>query len=517
MINHRISFYQSIGRTPFLFGIFVVSISVPFAMLFLFLVNRSLVTGLAWAAILIAVPAIGYALWKSHTSAVILLMGGLAFHAVFLQYWEQQSGGPGIRYWKEVFLFCLAAISVLRHFFSSDPQKPSNLIRARVFLAACLYVSFCCLRALFANDYYISLAGLANLVLYFLLFLVIVLAKTTNRQMSIIFNAMLLVVVTVGIIGIVEKMYGFRVLEGKSEDLQMYMLGERRITSTLGSTVSLGQFMGIGAGLSFTYLVTETKWRWRLFYGGCLAVCVITSFLTYTRGAYLQMIISIVVIGALLYGWRLATWRSTLVLLAVVLAFILRSGQVVQMPIVKDRFQRFFSLSEDPVNRERFARWEFYLNRITDDSRIMVWGNGLGTTSQWVLGGASVSKIVAESWPLKLAFEAGLAGVLLFYFMYFCCMWSCLSAFRKCERSFKPSVAAMFGIFAGLGVYSLFLQVFESWIISMCLWLLAGMVCVLDRRYADRPQGVAEIGGINEKKLLLRGVRIPTQTRNHLR
>jgi O-antigen ligase len=308
----------------------------------------------------------------------------------------------------------------------------------------------------------------------------------SRTQIQILVVVMLIAVTIIATYGIYQFATGL-------ETPDRWVFGEAesgirtRVFSTVGNPNALGGYLILFAPVALALALKIPNWPKRL---ACLAIFVIVSLclvLTFSRGAWLGFIVSLIVLGVVLDR------RILLMLLAGLLAapFILPRSII-------ERIMVLFSAEYLRISAVwgRIYFWRQAWDRMIRNPWL---GVGPGTFGDAVARRHNIpGSIWVDNHYLKIGAEIGVSGLLTFLWL----MWvSVLGTHREWRRQADPFQKALFaggaaGLIAVL-VQNLTVSVFEVLFVSTYWWFIAGIMFAMAhlnwqapaRRHPEKQEG----------------------------
>ena len=270
-----------------------------------------------------------------------------------------------------------------------------------------------------------------------------------------------------------------------------------RAYSIVGNPNGLGAFLLMGALLSMSLAMSRLRTGQRLVMAAICVVLLVGVAVTFSRGAWIGLAIGVVVLLIMAYRRYLA-------------------------PLFVAAFVAWFALPAKFTNRLVFAFSSEYVAKSTTAGRLFAWkmalqhvvdhpwfGLGLGT-----FGGTSAvmygySRIWVDNFYLQLAAEGGLILLALFLWI----LWRTAKGLVKSHKStrdpyLRALAAGVFGGFVAVMVANVTASVWETLIVGVGFWFLAGLATSVgfqlkdenDPGGAEGPDAV-EAGGTGSRLL----------------
>ena len=235
----------------------------------------------------------------------------------------------------------------------------------------------------------------------------------------------------------------------------------------------VGNPNGLGAFLAMSGLVTVSLTLSRALRGTVRVLVAMACVLqlaglavTFSRGAWIGFVVGLLAMGTLAYRRYLAVFIA--------------AGIVAWFAAPQVFIQRLtFAFSSTYLQRStagpgRLYRWDEALHRIVEQP---LTGVGLGT-----FGGTSAALLGywgtwVDNFYLQIAAEGGLLLLAGFLFLLLRSAKGLLRAHRVTDDLFlKATTAGVFGAFVALAVANVFAGVWETLVVGVEIWFLAGLV-----------------------------------------
>jgi len=335
------------------------------------------------------------------------------------------------------------------------------------FIPAALFITTAGMAAVFSVMRAESLKTLPLYAAYFMIFYsAAILFKDSNTVrwalVSIIVSTIIL-----SLLGIYQYFFVKIPTAAAWVDAKQFPELSTRVYATLENPNVLGEYLGLTIPLLAGYFFASGKFGHKLFLVAVLFMLIVCMVLTFSRGAWLGLAVS-VFIYALFKEPRLL---ALFIILAILSPMFLPS-------VVMNRIASIGSL-EDSSNAYRITIWKAALRMIKD---YWLTGVGLGLTAfsrvyrDYMIAGASA--IHAHNLYLEICLELGVIGI-------FALLWMVLRGFSEAMSGMMKNdkisyittgiVAALVGhLFHGLFDY-----VWYSPRIVIAFWMFLGMMSAL--------------------------------------
>lgn len=243
-----------------------------------------------------------------------------------------------------------------------------------------------------------------------------------------------------------------------------------RVFSTIGNPNALGGYLVLFLPLALTLALDAKERAQRLLYGGAAALMFLCLLFTFSRGAWLGFLASLVL---------LAVWKDRRILLALGVGLL---ALPVLMPAAVSRMLFIFS-PEYLGMSYTWGRLRFWLTALAKMRAHPLFGAGLGTFGDTVamrhnLPGA----IWVDNHYLKLGAEMGVPGLAAFLWLIREAIRTGAVGRREARDSYHRSLLT--GVTAGLAavaVQNFTASIWEVLIVGAYWWFLAGMQAAIGR------------------------------------
>ncbi len=309
----------------------------------------------------------------------------------------------------------------------------------------------------------------------------------TERWLNRCVNAVVASSVIVALIGVLQYAMGYAV----SGWLDTSYFGdiEGRVVSLFDNPNILAAYLV----LSFPFLLANTtraKNRREKLLGILSVIAVVTcTVLTWSRGAWLAMIASVVVMS-LINSRRTFKWLLAVAAVTPAIAFVLPRSVV----------KRFLSIGDlaDSSSYYRVYTWRGTLNAIGDH----FWsGAGYGMSAyaeiypKYAYAGIEAAEH-SHNLFLQILFSCGIFGLLIFLSALFLFSQKSFESIKN-NISVKLPVSAAFSAVLGALVMGLFDYIWYSYRVFFMFWIIIGICCAYVRfgdKEAQRARGAERYG-----------------------
>jgi putative inorganic carbon (HCO3(-)) transporter len=197
----------------------------------------------------------------------------------------------------------------------------------------------------------------------------------------------------------------------------------------------------------------------RLFALASLVLGIVALVLTYSRGAWMGMVVSLAVLALLLVmrqtrHWP-PLWRRLFPLLLLLGSAAALTVLVTQVEPLRVRVLSLLAGREDSSNNFRLNVWQAALRMIEDRPWLGIGpGNNAFNLVYPLYQQPKFNALSAYSIPLELAVEAGIPGLLAGFGLFVSAVRTGLAQWAASGPLVLPGLAAV-AVFAGLGVQGL--------------------------------------------------------------
>ena len=332
------------------------------------------------------------------------------------------------------------------------------------FLAICIALFVIRLRLV-----HINIAGLRATAQYILWFFLATRLLRSDRQLRILYGVMVAVAAVIALHGIYQFIVAAPIPEHWVDHAEEAV--RTRVYSIFGSPNIMGDFMVMFAPLSAALVYYLKKPLAKLICLGITGVMCLSCLFTMSRGAWISMVVSIVVFSLLVD-------RRLIVLM--VCAFVL----ALFVPFVQHRLGYMFTpeYAESIARAGRPVRWAKALRYLRANSPLF--GIGFG-----MFGGAVAMQNPVSDWMeyfytdnyyVKILTENGYVGLISFILMMAGVVWTGLRGwFRQRTEAHAPLCAGMLASLCGVLMHCYYENIFEEPYIGVCFWSIAAMMMYL--------------------------------------
>lgn len=368
----------------------------------------------------------------------------------------------------------------LRRWFGTlDVQLASTYI-LYVFVLSILYLQ---------RSPALTVVGLGVYLTYPVLFFLLLLFMDSSNINSIVTKLVLYVYPVVAAGAIVGVFSGNPLVAshevaflGSAEQLDFSTL---RAASFTGSSIHLGLYNALLLPLVLGYLMLkrDNSWMRRVWLSCVLLLGLISLMLSFSRGAWVQTFISLVVVCVL--GTR-SIKRGMLWCAgpaAVCGLLLMRYTEAASL-----YWMRLVSIIDWTIsvgNVGRIGTWKTWTERLAESCFL---GSGPASTGNAAVRfGVQSAVAVTESSYLKLAVELGAVGLALFVLLFCLFTARCFTLIRLTRSAPDNWLAvSIFAALVGLAVEMAVYQSIETQIAQAFLWFYMAAVAIMYREQTDR-------------------------------
>ncbi len=361
--------------------------------------------------------------------------------------------------WDELLFIGIIGLWILRMaLYQWRPRHSGMLLPFALYLAIMVF-----LLMVNSPDNRVAVEGMRVMVQYVLWFFVAYQLLRSRDQARGLVDVFLLLAVLIALVGIAQYIIG---IEMPAEWVDQAEQGVRtRVVSIIGSPNILGSLMVLTMSIAYAMYYGSKHWFKKMVYAGVFLVFALCLIFTFSRGAWLAVIISMLLIGL---------WFDKRVLILMVLVALLTPTL---MPSVYHRMSYMMS-PEYLVSSERggrLGRWDLAVKHWQTAPAV---GVGLGQ-----FGGAVAarnypeSSFYADSWYLKVGTETGWIGLGATLLLILTGLRRARSSLNETDDYYLKIMGL--GILAGLvGIlaHNCVENVFEVPMMASYFWFFLGLV-----------------------------------------
>ena len=310
-------------------------------------------------------------------------------------------------------------------------------------------------------------------VVYCMTFVLVTQNVTTKGEVKYIAYALGLSAAIVVAYGFFQYIFGIDTSEMKWVDGEAFPELRKRVFSTWENPNILAAYLDIVICVLLGLLAKLEDKAIRLWLGGAMLACLACLAMTYARGACLT--IGVIVAG---YG-IMRDWR-------ILAGLVVVAGAVLALdPVLLERLTTALSV-QDTSSEMRLAMWESTVQMIMDHPL-----RGIGWGAYWMvyplydfyIVDGSVMLVHAHNIYLNYIAEIGIIGGLAYFAWFFGSMGTALFSKKYLQSNVYEGI--LFGL--GLALISVALNGLTDDVLfnipsSMLLWMICGLICVIDEK-----------------------------------
>ena len=342
----------------------------------------------------------------------------------------------------------------------------NNTIPAAI-IPALLFMATAVIAAVFSVMRAESLKVLPLYAAYFMIFYTAAVLFRDSKTIKLVLASIIVSTVFLSLLGIYQYFFIKIPTAEAWVDVEQFPELATRVYATLENPNVLGEYLGLSIPLLAGAFLASDRFRHKFILASVVCMLTLCLVLTFSRGAWLGLAIS-VLIFALLKEPRLLA-------LIVILALL---SPMFLPPVVMNRIASIGSL-EDSSNAYRITIWIAALRMIKD---YWLTGVGLGLTAfsrvyrDYMIAGASA--VHAHNLYLEVCLELGVIGVFSLLWMVFRGFSEALSNVTMNDKM-SYIAAGILAALAGHLFHGLFDYVWYSPRIVMAFWMYLGMMSAL--------------------------------------
>lgn len=307
---------------------------------------------------------------------------------------------------------------------------------------------------------------------YALIYFSILLGIQNRRQAYCVVGAVLASSLLVSCYGIYQYFHGAAMLTSEWVDVEQFPTLKTRAFSTLQNPNLLAAFLLMIMSLAGGIFFSTQKLRLKLPLLGIGAVALLCLVFTYSRGAWVSLVIITVICGFLFS--RRILWLLGPALL--VIGFLAREEVI-------NRVASIFNPTDTSAVL-RMALWESTWGMISDHPVTGIgWGAYQFVYPQYDFFIQNPDTVIfhAHNMYLNIAAELGLPGITLFLLIVMTHMFIGFKALRCASAEGRGVVMGLIAIIIGVLVNGMTDYAMFNIEISMIFWLFAALLCVFSR------------------------------------
>jgi len=394
---------------------------------------------------------------------------------------------PEFKFWKETVLFLLIYITIIFALVVVQKRNYKIIIsRKNIDILLLLYIIYIGVRALLSKDVLIGLIGFGTYTAYIILYFLIIVSFNSKNIFRLV-DCVIVSAVIVAAFGLVQAFFSPTVFGLLDEPIKQSIGGINisRLTSTFGTPLDFGAYIAFVAPLALARLLIVKGLAKRAILVTILTVFIVNIALTFTRTAWVQLIVSFLFILWMVFlkkGFRKYVWRTVFVILTVVVGISLFISSDFSSQMLPTRFYSIFNWQHDLSNVLRLERWGNSLKLLNGSS--FLFGIGPGMTMNRANFYYKTGIICPESYILQLLVELGIFVLIVFLMVFIYFIKQGVKLYKDTTISEKNSFTALAiaaAIF-GLGINFIVSLSFNDWSVLSVFWLCCAYLS-LQKKY----------------------------------
>ncbi|MBU4480619.1 O-antigen ligase family protein [Patescibacteria group bacterium] len=383
---------------------------------------------------------------------------------------------PKFKFWKETVLFLLIYITIIFALFVVQKRNYKIINHISIIdQLLLLYIIYIGIRALLSKDILVGLIGFGTYTTYIILYFLIIVSFNSNNIFKLI-DWIIVSAVIVAAFGLVQAFFSPTAF-GLLDEPMKQSIGEiniGRLTSTFGTPLDFGAYIALVTPLVLARLLLAKNLAKRAILLVIVIVFIISIALTFTRTAWIQLIVSFLVITWGLFSkkrFRKYIWLTGFIIVVIIVGINLFISSDFSSQTLTTRFYSIFDWQHDLSNLQRIERWENSLELLNGSS--FLFGIGPGTTMNRANFYYKTGIICPESYILQLLIELGIFALIVFLMIFIYFIKQGVNLYKNTtinEKSSFTALAITAAIF-GLGINFIVSLSFNNWSILSVFWL----------------------------------------------
>lgn len=317
----------------------------------------------------------------------------------------------------------------------------------------------------------INIAGLRAAVQYILWFYIVTRLIRDDEDCLRLYGLMVLIASVVGLHGIYQYIVGAPMPAGWTDAAEASV--RTRVYSIFSSCNIMGDYMLLFAPMAAGVAYASKNIWVKLFAWGCTGVMCLSCLLTMSRGAWVALVVAIIVF-ALLVDLRL------LVLMVVA------ATAALFLPFVQSRLGYLMTdaYAQSASKGGRSIRWEKAIEYLFKRNPYLGMGHGMfgGAIAMQNKPLKGLDYFYTDNYYVKVLAETGFIGLFSYIVMMLGLLWTSLKAwFRNQQKRSRmsPLCAGMLSGMTGVLVHCYFENIFEEPYMMATFWTIAAMTMYL--------------------------------------
>lgn len=317
----------------------------------------------------------------------------------------------------------------------------------------------------------INISGYRATVQYILWFFVVTRLLRDDRDCKQLYLTMVAIASVIGLHGIYQYIVGAPIPANWVDQSEASV--RTRVYSIFSSCNIMGDFMVLFAPMAAGLAYACRDLRLKLLAWGCTLVMCLSCLLTMSRGAWIALVVAILIFAVLV----------DLRLLAVMAA-----GGCLAMflPFVQSRIGYLFTdaFAASTNRGGRAVRWQKAIGYLYDANPVLGMGFGRfgGAIAMQNKASPVLEYFYTDNYYVKILSENGFVGLISFVFMMLGVLWTGLRSWfrtRQSKSRMAPMCAGMLSGMAGVLVHCYFENIFEEPYMMAIFWTIAAMTVYL--------------------------------------
>jgi len=364
--------------------------------------------------------------------------------------------------------------------FHSKPNMPVELF---LLLSFIIYLSAILLIYIpFVEQPLFLLLGFISFGNFILLFFMIYFFAKKNN-IDVLIKTLISITILLSLFGILQTILDVPFGHIPVQRFSFISIYPMRLSSTTGSALHLAVFIALLFPVIMNLAVHQKLTRSRIGLATLMAAMLFVLLGTQSRGAIIQLFIStgaLLIVSRELRGYIKKRWP----ILAIILAFmIIAFPASIKTDIVK-RVSSTLDFQHDVGNRLRVEHWNETIKnwRPNENFAAFLFGKGLGTTGN-IVKYFGYDPFITESYVLKILFEIGLVGLLLFSLFYaaFLAIGFNVSMNLRAQSAYRIIVQGVFAALIGLACELFILQILDGPLIAAVFYIYISILSWVKR------------------------------------
>jgi O-antigen ligase len=362
--------------------------------------------------------------------------------------------------------------------------KTDMSIEIVVLLSFVVYLSLVLLIYIpFIKQALFLLLGFISFANFILLFFMIYFFAHKNN-IDVLIKILIFVTALLSFFGILQTFLDLPFGQIPAQRFSFISIYPMRISSTTGSTLHLAIFIALLFPLITNLAVQQKSTRLRIGLAILMAAMLFVLLGTQSRGAIIQLFISIGTLFIVSKEFRVYVKRRWHVLVIFLVLMIIVFPTGIKTDIVK-RISSTIDFQSDVGNVLRVEHWNEAIKNwgSNENFAAFLFGRGLGSTGN-IVKYFGYDPFITESYVLKILFEIGLVGLLFFSLFYaaFLAIGFNLSLNRRAPSPYRIIVQGICAALVGLACELFALQALDGPPVAAVFYIYLGILSWVKRR-----------------------------------